>query len=442
MQNSLRKFDGGVMALSPTAASPGAPGFTGGIASFTATALSPGTVEWYRSRGVHWLREHATITWERPDRGFRVFGLGTAARFTGMRGEGFAACHAYLQAALTSLREAAGNLPFAPMAFAAGSFDPANPRADRAWDAFGGWQVVVPAITVVIRGDQWSGIACAGDFPADAPATLAEADAPDPVALEQAIAEAVREIRSDRYQKVVLAGSRTYRAPRVAPAEILGRLGDAFPTCCVFSWRSGGLTWLGASPEPLAACRDGSVDLVSLAGSRRRGSIPPEDLALERELLASPKERWEHQLVVDAIRSEVADLVTGLDGPDEPTVMKLANIQHLYTPLRARLLPGAGLLDVVRRLHPTPAVGGWPRPEALDAIRRLERLDRGWYAGPIGWIDPAGNGEFVVGLRTALVGDGLARLYAGAGIVADSEPAAELEEIETKLDALRGVIVR
>jgi isochorismate synthase EntC len=122
--------------------------------------------------------------------------------------------------------------------------------------------------------------------------------------------------------------------------------------------------------------------------------------------------------------------------------MKLANIQHLCTPLVARLAPGASLLDLVERLHPTPAVGGWPRPEALEAIRRLEDMDRGWYAGPVGWIDPTGNGEFVVGLRTALVGDGTARLYAGAGIVCDSLPADELEEIETKLDALRGVIVR
>ncbi len=430
------------MALSPTTTVADLAGVGPARTGLTVTALSETTVDWYRARGERWLREHATVTWERPDRAYHVFGLGTAVRIVGAPGEGLATCHARLEDVLARLRGAPHHLPFAPMAFAGARFDPGNPQTDPAWDAFGGWQVVVPAITIVRRGNQWSGIACAGDFPVDAPATLADTASFDPSALGGAVARAVSEIRAGRYQKVVLAGSRTYHAPGAVPAHILERLAQAFPTCCVFSWRSGGLTWLGASPEPLAASSAGALELVSLAGSRRRGASPQEDLALEHDLLGSAKERWEHALVVDAIRTEVADLVASLDYPAEPAVMKLANIQHLFTPLRARLLPGAGLLDVVRRLHPTPAVGGWPKAAALEAIRRLEGMDRGWYAAPVGWIDPAGNGEFVVGLRTALVGDGLARLYAGAGIVADSQPAAELEEIETKLDALRGVIVR
>lgn len=407
----------------------------------SATPLSAGTVEWYRTRGERWLREHATVTWERPSRGLQVFGLGTATRRVGARGEGLREARAAIEELLVGLRESpAGAL--APMAFLAASFDPGNPLRDPAWDAFGGWQVLLPAITIVRRGHQWSGVACAGDFPAGLIDEAAPLEEQTGAHLGSAIAEAVAEIRAGRYQKVVLAGSRVIPVGHTAPADIIARLVAAFPTTCIFSIRVGGWTWLGASPEPLAEVQHGRLSVVSLAGSRRRGRDSAEDAALEAELLASEKERWEHRLVVEAIRQEVGELAGGLEIPGEPTVMKLANIQHLYTPIAASLAPGASLLDVVGRLHPTPAVGGWPRDAALDAIRRLERMDRGWYAGPVGWVDPSGNGEFVVGLRTALVGGGRARLYAGAGIVADSAPAAELEEIETKFDALRGVIHR
>lgn len=409
--------------------------------AITAIPLSPGTVEWYRARGERWLREHATVTWERPSRGLQVFGLGTATRRIGARGEGLREARAAIEELLAGLRESPAGAP-APMAFLSASFDPGNPLRAPAWDAFGGWQVLLPAITIVRRGEAWSGVACAGDFPAGPAEETAPLEEQTGANLGSAIAEAVGEIRAGQYQKVVLAGSRVVPVGPAAPADILARLVAAFPTTCIFSIRAGGWTWLGASPEPLAGVQHGRLELVSLAGSRRRGRDAAEDAALESELLASEKERWEHRLVVEAIRQEVGELAEGLEIPGAPTVMKLANIQHLYTPIAGRLAPGASLLDVVERLHPTPAVGGWPRDAALDAIRRLERMDRGWYAGPVGWVDPSGNGEFVVGLRTALVGGGRARLYAGAGIVADSTPAGELEEIETKLDALRGVINR
>ncbi|GIW12670.1 MAG: hypothetical protein KatS3mg062_0109 [Tepidiforma sp.] len=328
----------------------------------------------------------------------------------------------------------------APLVFAGAAFDPAATVRDAVWDAFGGWQVLVPAITIVRRGERWSGWACAGDFPVSAcevPPDLGRAASTD---LRAAVTQAVGEIRSGAYEKVVLAGSRVVPLGSTTPADVLERLCQAFPSCAVFSLRSGGLTWLGASPEPLARCEAGRAELVSLAGSRRRGRDAAEDLRLEQELLTSAKERWEHRLVVEAIASEAQDLLEEPCISATPEVMKLANIQHLRTPISGQLARGVSILDLVERLHPTPAVGGWPRVHALDAIRRLERMDRGWYAGPIGWVDAAGNGEFVVGLRTALLGSSEARLYAGAGIVADSDPAAELEEIETKLDALRGVI--
>lgn len=405
-----------------------------------ATPLSPATVAWYRARGDRWLREHAAVTWERPSRGLQIFGIGVAVRAAGPRGEGFAAARDAVTDLLRRLDVAASDVR--PLIFAGASFDPGAPRRDPAWEVFGGWQALLPAITIIRDGERWSGVACAGDFPAPEDESAAPGDTAPHDSLANAIAEAVHEIRGGRYEKVVLAGSRLVPLDGVTVPDVLARLVAAFPTCCVFSFRAGGSTWLGASPEPLAAAAAGRVELVSLAGSRRRGASPDLDRQLEAELLGSSKERWEHRLVVEAILREAGELVGGLQFPSEPSVMKLANIQHLYTPISGQLEPGASLLDVVERLHPTPAVGGWPRPAALDAIRRLEQMDRGWYAGPIGWVDPAGDGEFVVGLRTALLGGAAARLYAGAGIVADSTPAAELDEIESKLDALRGVITR
>lgn len=405
--------------------------------------LSAATVEWYRARGEHWLRQHATVTWERPAAGVQVFGLGTAVRMTGLRTQGVSELKAQVAPLLADLATLSAELPFAPRVFATAAFDPSAPATDPAWDPLGGYQVIIPAITLLRRGESWSGIACAGDFPPAGPgADLSLGPDTDAARLGQAIAAAVREIREGRYQKAVLAGCRLVPIGGLRPSLILARLAAAFPTCCVFSIRAGGLTWLGATPEPLALVQGGELGLFSLAGSRRRGSTPEEDEALARELLASPKERWEHQLVLDAIRRDVSDLAVDPRYPPEPAVMKLANIQHLSTPISARLAPGRTVLDVVERLHPTPAVGGWPRAEALDAIRRLEAMDRGWYAGPVGWVDASGDGEFFVALRSALVGAEVARLYAGAGIVGDSDPAAELDEIETKLDALRGVITR
>ncbi|WP_322794887.1 isochorismate synthase [Tepidiforma sp.] len=409
----------------------------------TVNPLSAATVEWYRARGELWLREHATVTWERPAADVQVFGLGTAVRVIGQRGDGIAALREQVAPLLENLAAAAAELPFAPRVFAVAAFDPGAPRLDPAWEPLGSYQVIIPAITLLRCGESWSGIACAGDFPAAVPgADLGLGPCTDAAHLEQAIMAAVGEIREGRYQKAVLAGCRLVPTGGLRPSFILARLGAAFPTCCIFSIRAGGLAWLGATPEPLALVHQGKLDLFSLAGSRRRGATPDEDERLANELLASPKERWEHQLVLDAIRGDLAGLATDLQYPETPRVMKLANIQHLSTPISARLVPGRTILDVVERLHPTPAVGGWPRAEALDAIRRLEAMDRGWYAGPIGWVDANGDGEFYVALRSALVGGNVARLYAGAGIVADSDPAAELDEIETKLDALRGVMTR
>jgi salicylate biosynthesis isochorismate synthase/menaquinone-specific isochorismate synthase len=175
---------------------------------------------------------------------------------------------------------------------------------------------------------------------------------------------------------------------------------------------------------------------VALAGSTRRSADPAVDDHLGEQLLRSAKDREEHRIVARRIERALAPRSVWVEAEPEPVIVKVANIQHLATPVHAQLAEPATAIELAGLLHPTPAVGGEPREAALAAITELERIDRGWYAGPVGWMDAAEDGEFCVGLRSALLRDRTAHLIAGAGIVADSDPAAELAETELKLEAL------
>ena len=177
----------------------------------------------------------------------------------------------------------------------------------------------------------------------------------------------------------------------------------------------------------------GRVRALSLAGTSARGESIDEDDELGGALIASAKERSEHDLVVRATREALSSLCRDLSVPDSPRLLRMAGIQHLQTPIEGSAAPGVDLLDALLAMHPTPAVGGSPREPALEAIARLEGMDRGWYAGPIGWMDMNGEGAFAVALRSALLRDREALLYAGAGIVAGSDPDRELAEAELKL---------
>ena len=174
----------------------------------------------------------------------------------------------------------------------------------------------------------------------------------------------------------------------------------------------------------------------ALAGSARRGVSASEDAQLARALFLSEKDQHEHRLVLGSIARRVADLGLKLEHAAQPRLLALANVQHLHTPVSADLPAGVHILDLLARLHPTPAVGGTPRDAALKAIPRHEAFPRGLYAGPIGWVDHRGGGEFLVGLRSALVDGHTATAYAGAGIVAGSTPENEFAETELKFKAL------
>ncbi|MGH2952039.1 MAG: isochorismate synthase, partial [Solirubrobacterales bacterium] len=254
---------------------------------------------------------------------------------------------------------------------------------------------------------------------------------------ESAVAAAVERIRAGELEKVVLAREVAVEAPSAHdPAAIFGALRELFPSCFCFCSGSPQGAFLGASPELLVRRRGASVATVALAGSTRRSADPALDDHLGERLLRSAKDRNEHLIVARRIERVLSPHSVWVEAEGEPGLVRVANIQHLATPVHAQLAEPLSAIEVAGRLHPTPAVGGEPRDAALAAIDRLEGMDRGWYAGPVGWMDTAEDGELCVALRSALLRDRVAHLYAGGGIVADSEPAAELAETEIKLEAL------
>ncbi|OAM87254.1 hypothetical protein AW736_23650 [Termitidicoccus mucosus] len=258
-----------------------------------------------------------------------------------------------------------------------------------------------------------------------------------------AVTRALELIADGDFQKIVLARAKDIRAAEALhPLRVLNGLRQRFGDCYSFSLANGrGQSFIGASPERLLRVRDGRLLTEALAGSARRGATASEDAALGGELLRNEKDLREHRHVLDSIVRRLAPLGLQLSFSEKPGLRRLANVQHLHTPVEAALPPTVRLLDALARLHPTPAVGGTPREAAIARIRELEDFPRGLYAGAIGWIDSRGGGEFFVGLRTALLEGDRARLYAGAGIVAGSSPEKELAETELKFQAMQTALL-
>jgi isochorismate synthase len=219
-------------------------------------------------------------------------------------------------------------------------------------------------------------------------------------------------------------------------ATTLQRLRVNYPAANVFALQRGERTFVGATPERLVYAQDGQLHTMALAGSAPRGATEEEDRLLGSELLASQKNREEHGFVTAMLRDSLARLCSRTWIADTPELLRLKNIQHLQTAIVGELLPERSILEALHMLHPTPAVGGTPTGPALAFIRAHENLDRGWYAGPIGWIDLQGNGEFAVALRSALLEGRRATLFAGCGIVKDSDPEAEYAESCLKLQVI------
>lgn len=240
-------------------------------------------------------------------------------------------------------------------------------------------------------------------------------------------------IKDGQADKVVIARSLALRFDeKVDPTNVLTQVYNEQPESYLFGQENGENLFFGASPERLVSVKDGQAYSSCIAGSIKRGATKEHDNALGAELLNDAKNLQEHQYVVDMITSSFEDTCSSYTVPESPQLLKIRDIQHLYTPVEGYLNDGATILQMVEKLHPTPALGGAPRGKAMEMIRQYEPMNRGIYAGPIGWLNAEGDGEFAVAIRSALLQKDQAYLYAGGGIVADSEPQSEYEETLVK----------
>ena len=255
----------------------------------------------------------------------------------------------------------------------------------------------------------------------------------DPQGWMRAVDTAVERIVAGSLDKVVLARRVEVEAAEdIHQGDLARRLFEAYPGCFTFCFED----LVGASPELLVRRIDDLVDSVPLAGSTRRGSTPGEDLTLGRALQESHKNLAEHALAVETVMTKLAPWCSELIREPEPSLLLLANLQHLSTKVQGRLVGSPNSLVLAGALHPTAAVCGVPEGKAMEMIRELEGFDRGRYSGPVGWMDHRGDGEWAIALRCALITGTRAELYAGAGIVAESDPVDELEETTLKLLAV------
>jgi len=249
----------------------------------------------------------------------------------------------------------------------------------------------------------------------------------------QSVKEAAQSIRDGQLQKVVLARNISLTAEREFDiADIVRRLLLEQSNTYVFAIDRGSSCFVGATPERLVKRAGNEFLTLSLAGSIARGATAEEDEQLGQFLIQDLKNLHEHELAVHMIMDTMEELCESVVAPSAPILRKLKDIQHLATPISGQAREGCSLLQAVGMLHPTPALGGMPREAAIEAIRTLEDMDRGWYAAPIGWIDCEMNGEFVAAIRSALIQGTSAVLYAGCGIVGDSDPVSEFHETSLK----------
>jgi isochorismate synthase len=410
--------------------------------------------------------EERYFVWEQPERDRFALGcLGAAWTVEGLAGEDRFAraareCAEVMRGAIGA--EEPGMRGCGPVWVGGFAFAP-DGGATPEWGSLPPTLLVLPELSLVRHGSScWAtvNVACRGDDDpaARTRAALARLDAleqaplplvdPDPLGgyrissvlppehYVEAVAEATRRIRAGEIEKVVLAREVTVEADSPFRAgAVFEALRGGYPSCFCFCAGTRDTAFLGASPELLVRREGAGLATVALAGSTRRSADPAVDDHLGQRLLQDAKERSEHAIVARRIERTLGPISVWVAAAAEPSLVKVANIQHLATPVRAQLAEARSAIELAGILHPTPAVGGEPWEQAR-AVMALEQLDRGWYAGPLGWMDSTEDGELCVALRCALLEGRTAHCYAGDGVVADSEPEAELAETEVKLGAL------
>jgi isochorismate synthase len=402
--------------------------------------------------------------WEEHDREFALAALGVAHEAISRGPERFRDVAAECLGGETVVDEPRGLPAGAGGVWVGGfAFDPEG-GGSSAWSSLTPASLALPELSLCRSGDQTfltvNAIVQPGDDPGERSAALAArlnglrsdplplldphptsrieiSSARPPGEFERMIAAATERIRAGEMSKIVLAREVLVSAGAAHdPAAVFGAMREQFPSCFCFCCGTPEAAFIGASPELLLRRSGASVSTVALAGSTRRSSDPAVDDHLGEQLLRSDKDRREHAIVAERIARSLRQHAVWVEAGEEPEVVKVANIQHLATPIVAQLAEPRSAVELAGMLHPTPAVGGEPAAAALGAIAELEQMDRGWYAGPVGWMDATEDGEFCVALRSALLRDREAHLYAGVGVVAGSDPAAELAETEIKLGAL------
>ena len=419
------------------------------------------------------LAEHSAagmMYWSCQEEGFTLAGLGAVVTLTSEGPGRFASIDgAWSGLVKGSMRngKTGERLP-GPVLMGGFAFDADDPRSET-WRSFPSAHFIVPRILLTISGGKcWSTISWMVSPEGDADIeldtliglrdTLLEASASSPICdqvpddqLEAPefreslstdgwramVSRAVEAIRAGELQKVVLARAVEATASReLSVFALLRQLRASHSGSFVFSYWRNDSAFVGASPERLVRLDGHNVRSSSLAGTVRRGANQPEDDDLAAQLMASTKDQAEHAAVRNSLRRNLSEVCDDVVAAQTPALLTLPHLHHLHTDVTGRLRSDNSLLDLVARLHPTPAVGGSPSEIALDFIRENEQLDRGWYAAPIGWVG-RDAGEFAVALRSGVITGAAATLFAGCGIVADSDPDQELAESILKLQPMQ-----
>lgn len=417
------------------------------------------------------LASERWFCWEQPDREFALAGLGVAHEASSRGAERFRDVAEKCQRLGDHpVVEEPRGLPAGagPVWVGGFAFDPEG-GSSSTWSSLAPASLVLPQVSICRRGERafltvnavvrpGEGVERLGEelgarlaaLRLDAPLPLLDphptahaeiSSARPPREFEEAVAGATARIEAGEFSKIVLAREVIVSAAAAHdPAAIFGAMREQFPACFCFCCGTPEAAFIGASPELLIRRAGASVSTVALAGSTRRSSDPAVDDHLGEQLLRSDKNRREQRIVTERIVRALRPHAVWVESAAEPEIVKVANIQHLATPVIAQLAEPRSAIEMAGLLHPTPAVGGEPWPAAASAIADLEGMDRGWYAAPVGWMDATEDGEFCVALRSALLRDREAHLFAGVGVVAGSDPEAELAETEVKLQALLPLI--